>query len=475
MISCILREVRVGVPVGEVTETLEGKPRSGRAAEPSDAGLVLLFARGFAALPSAFVLDRDVMLIGREAAAATIVIPQRAVSRLHARLARAGDAWILRDLESRNGIVVNGRAVQEATLTANAEVRIGDAIFKFVPSGARAHARYHLDGTVEGDARLVTIPGAAGGLQMARISTEVETIGPSDMPVLVLGETGTGKELVAQALHATSNRSGPFRALNCAAIPEALVESELFGYKRGAFSGATRDQVGIVRAAHGGTLLLDEVGDMPLEAQAKLLRMLETREVVPLGAVVGERVDVRVVAATHQDLRALVAAGRFRGDLHARLDGYTLTLPPLRERKEDLYPLVRHFLRAYEAPEREVTFGFMQAVCQYAWPYNVRELAAAVKRAVITSEGAALDHEHLPAAVAAQAPNAGSVAPISRQAALLAPSPRMRRPDRESFDKLLSQHQGNIAAVARELGRDRALIHRWMRALGIDPEAYRPR
>ena len=469
-------------PASEATSSFEvwGGPRRPHG-NGGTAGLLLLYAEGFDALPRVFVLDRSTVLVGREAEAANLVIPQRAVSRVHAALQQSQDGtWCLRDLDSRNGVLVNGRRIREATLHGGDELRIGNAVFAFVASGAEAYAPYALDGRVAAPSRCCTIPGAIGGLAMARISVEVETIATSALTVLVHGETGTGKELVARALHGMSGRSGPLRSLNCASIPATLVESELFGHVRGAFSGATRDHVGMVRAAHGGTLFLDEIGDMPLEAQTKLLRVLETKEVVPVGAVTAQRVDVRVVSATHHDLRALVAAGRFRADLYARLDGYTLRLPPLRERKEDLYALVRHFLAADGAATREITFGFMVALCHYDWPYNVRELGAVVKRALTVSDGAALDAAHLSEPILARMRAYGDERPLPPPASTreeAAPSepkrPREPRPPREELVRLLQQHDGNVTAVARAIDRDRGLLNRWLRADGIVPEDYR--
>src|SRR6185503_14726634 len=178
-----------------------------------------------------------------------------------------------------------------------------------------------------------------GGYQIDRLASALERVSKSEISVILLGESGTGKEVFAQQLHDWSGRKGAFQAVNCAAIPATLLESELFGYKRGAFSGADRDKTGLVRSADGGTLFLDEIGDMPPDAQAKLLRVLQSKEIVPVGAHTPERVDVRVVCATHRDLTKLQAEGRFRGDLFARLNEYSLRLPPLRERKEDIFVL----------------------------------------------------------------------------------------------------------------------------------------
>jgi DNA-binding NtrC family response regulator len=468
-------------PEGEHTSTMDDwrgsrVPGGASSRGGADAGLVLLYADNFHEVPAAVRFDRDVVLFGREADAANVVIPQRAVSRVHAAISASGKGFRIKDVGSHNGIVVSGRKVIDAELCDGDEVRIGDAVFKFVARGVSPYASYRIDGGLAQGARRTKIPGAVGGLAMANLSSEVETIAPSDLPVLVLGETGTGKELIAQGLHSLSGRRGAMRALNCASIPGGLVESELFGHVRGAFSGATRDHVGMIRAADQGTLLLDEIGDMPLEAQAKLLRVLETKEVLPVGAVSGQRVEVRVVGSTHRDLRALVASGRFRADLYARLDGYTLRLPPLRARKEDVFMLVRHWLQANGAGDRTPTFGFMLALCSYDFPYNVRELAAAVKRAITVAGNGPLDSMHLPEPILENMRTYGLPAEAEPAEASVLENEkagRSRRPDPARLVELLREHNGNVSAVARALAKDRALVNRWIRADGVDPDSYR--
>jgi DNA-binding NtrC family response regulator len=473
----------VTVHPDENTETASGLEIGGPdgARAGADAGLVLLYADAFSTLPSVFLLESEVSIIGRSAPA-HVVIAHPTISRMHLRIARTEDGFVLRDLGGRNGVVVNGRRVTETFLAHGDVIRVGDVLLALVVRGASAFVPYRIDGHVASGARRVAIEGAVGGAQLARTSAELVNVAKTSLPVLVLGETGTGKELVARALHTASGRPGPFRALNCAAIPEALVESELFGFKKGSFSGATRDHQGIVRAADGGTLLLDEIGDMPLEAQAKLLRTLETREVVPVGGVTGEKVDVRIVSATHRDVRARVDAGQFRGDLYARLNGYTLSLKPLRERKEDLYLLVRHFLAEAGEGHREVSLRFMVTVCQYDWPYNVRELASAVKRAVSVSDGGPLDAPDLPDSVTVAMKDYGAPGPPSDEpppsSMARAPSrepsrPRYQRPTPADLEALARAHRGNLAAIGRALGKDRAQIHRWLQMFGIDPEQYR--
>jgi DNA-binding NtrC family response regulator len=430
-----------------------------------EAGLVLLYAADFERLPAALVLRPDGLVIGRAPPAGGLCIAHRSASQLHARVVRRDEEWVIKDVGSRNGTLVNGRLVTEAVLEELDEIRIGDALFKFVAEGARAYEAYRIDGSgPDPDPSLV------GGYQIRSALREVAAVAATELSIIVQGETGTGKELAASAVHRASGRRGPLVALNCAAIPANLVESELFGFRRGSFTGADRDKNGLIKMAHGGTLFLDEIGDMPLDAQAKLLRVIETRELLPLGATRGESVDVRFVCATHRDLRKLVDDQRFRGDLFARLQGSTIRLPPLRERKEDLYALVTHFLEAAGAAmgaSARVGISFMAGICHYDWPYNVRELEAAVRRAVAVTRGPELSAEDLPEAVREEMREYGSpAAPRPAQARPAAPTP-------DELRALLDRHKGNVAAVARELGRDRAQIHRWMRYAGIDPQDHR--
>ncbi len=194
--------------------------------------------------------------------------------------------------------MVDGAYVGEVELEPNHEIRVGDAMFKFAPAGADKCVAYRIDGNVSGDRRAKAFSELVGGAQMDQIAADIERIAPTELSAVVLGETGTGKEVVARGIHRYSGRKGTLQAINCAAIPHNLLESELFGYRRGAFSGADRDKPGLVHGADGGTLFLDEIGDMPLETQAKLLRLLESGEMLPLGATRAERVDVRTICAT---------------------------------------------------------------------------------------------------------------------------------------------------------------------------------
>jgi transcriptional regulator with PAS, ATPase and Fis domain len=459
-----------------------GSSRGPAAASGPRAGLLLLYAEDYLRLPAIWLLDAERTLIGRDQTA-DLQIPVTAVSRRHAEISWEGSCFVLRDLGSRNGTLLDGGQITEAALEHASEVRIGDAILKFVEKHAEAYVGYRIDGSMLDSARLAKRETElVGGYLMDRVAAEVERIAPAGLSVMLLGESGTGKEVAARELHRLSGRRGGFCAINCAAIPGSLIESELFGYKRGAFSGAERDKPGLFRAAHEGSLLLDEIGDMPLEAQAKLLRVLQSKEVFPLGATMPERVDVRIICATHRDLWRLQKLGTFREDLFARLNEYQLRLIPLRERKEDVYMLVRAFLLRHGRPELQTSFKFMTGLLHYDWPYNVRELEACIKRCIALCDGGQLDEQHLPDAVREAVADYGqrldlvqSEQRASAHAELHAQPPGLRHapPNETELRALLDLHQGNIAAVGRELGRARMQVHRWMKRYGIAIEEYR--
>jgi two-component system nitrogen regulation response regulator NtrX len=296
--------------------------------------------------------------------------------------------------------------------------------------------------------------------------------------VQITGETGTGKERVARALHVASGRRGRFVAVNCAAIPSALLESELFGYERGAFSGAQARHIGRIEQAQGGTLLLDEVGDMPPELQAKLLRVIEGREVERLGGAAPIAIDARILASTHRDLLCAIKEGRFREDLYYRLNVFPVTVPPLRARPDDILPLVRAFAAELVGPQVPLTITRTgeTALRAHAWPGNVRELRNVVERLGLMRADErtfVIDAEDMAAigAGAVALPHTASP-PAQRDAA---PSSLGERPLRallESYERglleaALAQTQGNIASAARLLKTDRGNLHRRLRALGI--------
>ncbi|NPD26875.1 sigma 54-interacting transcriptional regulator [Corallococcus exiguus] len=398
------------------------------------------------------------------------------LSRGHARLTREGRSWCVEDLGSRNGTFLNGRRLQaRSPLTWGDVLRLGDTLFVFAEAVSDA-----------ADARRV--PGlVGGGAALARLRQDIGRVAGHAHSVLILGETGTGKEVVAGALHALSGRKGPFVALNCGGVAESVLDSELFGHVRGAFTGAASSRDGLLREAEGGTLFLDELGEMPSTLQVKLLRVLETRAVRALGSDREVAVDVRIVAATHRDLVTRVNEAAFRADLYARLAQWRIVMPPLRERREDLAPLVRHLLGRLGAASRPCDVGLAEALLLHDWPLNVRGLLNLLSMAVIASDGGRLTLAEQVArellvdqGLVARTPPPDDAAP-ERSAPLDAPpppppAPRLARPavpPRQELESHLRTHQGNVAEVARLLGCSRQQVYRWIDELGLDLNRYR--
>jgi len=323
---------------------------------------------------------------------------------------------------------------------------------------------------------------------MQRIFRLVRKVARTDSTVLLIGESGTGKELIARALHLQSRRAaGPFIPVNVGALPESLIESELFGHVRGAFTGAAADRAGLIEAADRGTLFLDEIGDMPLPTQVKLLRTLESNEVRRLGDNDTRVVDIRVVAATHRDLRREVAEGRFREDLFFRLNVVQIDLPPLRERREDIGLLAAYFLerQSARAGRRGLAFSpeAIRALEGYDYPGNVRELENAIEHAVAVCEGPILTAADLPAAIRVprllsegspeRAARAGDDVPRAEDGAVPGAAGRPRDSwsladvEREHIRLVLARHRGNATNAARQLGISRTTLWRKLREYGL--------
>lgn len=332
-------------------------------------------------------------------------------------------------------------------------------------------------------------PLLGGSAAITDVRALLGRIAPSDVTVLVTGESGTGKELAARTLHALSPRHDkPFVAVNCAALPADLLESELFGYVRGAFTGADRDKDGLLTAAHGGTLFLDEVGDAPANVQAKLLRVLQERRFMRLGAVREEACDVRVVAATNRDLREDVTSGRFREDLFYRLHVVPVRMPALRERREDIPPLADLFLRRaaqqHGTPRAQLLPDAVHLLVRHDWPGNVRELANVMMGAVLLARDGRVGAADLMAvmpncASRAAQPSADRTSPSDADAWLEEEGelPSMRRArerfDRAYLEEVLRRVQGNVSAAARIAERNRTDFHDLLRRHGIDASAFR--
>jgi len=418
-----------------------------------------------------FALDGvDTIAIGRGATRAyvrdghelRIDVPDPRMSSRHARIVRTESGFELEDLGSTNGTRVDGDRVNRALLRDGSIAELASTLFVL----RTALATPSTDRSVVDGARLLADEALATLVPTyTALLTGLVRVALSDVPVLLLGESGSGKEVLARAVHTMSMRKGAFVPVNCGALPETLIEGQLFGHARGAFSGAVRDEVGLVRASDGGTLFLDEIGDLPKTSQAALLRVLQEREVMPVGATRAVKVDLRVVAATHRRVDVLQEEGDFRSDLYARLAGFTFDLPPLRERREDVGVLVAALLRRL-APDRNFTLSTSAgaALLRYTFPLNVRELHQALSVAlVLAGDGNVIELAHLPE-------------PMRRARSLPPPRVALTNEDDElrvSLTSLLQTHQGNVSIVARELGKTRMQIHRWMKRFGIDPESFR--
>jgi len=416
---------------------------------------------------------RGKLVIGR-AAHCDLRINIPSVSREHA-VVHAGSAPTLEDLGSSNGTWLDGVMLARsapATFGVGRVIQLGDALLvvqpAMLPAGMEAPPA----------SSLVAAP-AAGESAIERLGRLVELVATSTLPVILRGETGAGKEVTAERIHARSARAAfPYLKLNCAAFADSMVESELFGHERGAFTGATQAKAGLFEAARGGTVLLDEVTELSLPVQAKLLRALGNREVMRVGATKPTPIDVRFIAATNQDFSGLVAAGRFRADLYFRLNGISLEIPPLRERRSEIVPLALELAAAAAAElgrkPPQLDAAARSWLLAYAWPGNVRELKNVIERATLLSQGSTISAQHLHADPLSQpeagftvnarepAPSAASpVTTLTPQASTSELREELRGIERERIVQAMSQAGGNQTLAARLLGISRrALITR---------------
>lgn len=395
--------------------------------------------------PGLVALPEGRTLLGRDpGCGAKLAHPS--VSRRHLAFHVAGERIDVEDLGSANGTLLGDRRLPPGE---RVPLRDGDAL---VVGSAHALVR----GPPEPH------PAAAGGTAMERLHTLVDRVALGTIPVTLVGETGVGKEVIAERLHAHSpRRDRPFVRINCAAVPELLLESELFGYERGAFTGAVRSKPGLFEAADGGTLLLDEVGELPAGAQAKLLRALDRREVHRVGAVRPRAVDVRLIAATARDLHALQLAGGFRADLYFRLCGVILEVPPLRDRLDEVSPLAREFVeessRQLGRPAPVLDSAALRLLREWSWPGNVRELRHVIDAAVLLAEGRRIGPAQLPERI-----RAGAEPP---------PGPGLRgevaQVERQRILEALEACGGNQSAAARALGISRRTVISRIEAWGL--------
>jgi DNA-binding NtrC family response regulator len=385
------------------------------------------------------------------------------VSGHHARIAPLpGGTFEILDHASKNGTWVDNAQIQlNVPLRDGALVFLGNHVGVF-----RIVSVLELD-AIKNDLVQPFGPVATSSPAMALACDRLRRLAASEGELLIVGETGVGKEVYARAVHQASGRKGRFIAINCAAIPRELVESELFGYRQGAHSTAHQAKPGLIEEAEGGTLFLDEIGEMTPEAQTKLLRFLQDREMTPLGSTRPRRIDVRIVAATNRTGGgpAGKGPGGLRDDIVGRLGAAPIHLPPLRSRIEDLGALCAHFLRA--APGTKFEQPAFRALCLHGWPLNVRELEKIVNTAAVLAAGAkpiALRDLPEPIAQAITTP----VAVAGRRSS--GPSPTSGQ-----LEELLRRYDGNVAEVSRDLGKHRAAVWRWIKKFGLGPQNFRPK
>ena len=415
------------------------------------------------------VFDRPEIEIGRAVGADGLWFPDdERVSRQHARLCfdfRSGQATL--EDSSKSGTFVQGRRISGPTSIGPGDVvRVGDSFFLYRIEHDSEHAELSLG-----------LPGIVGvSAPLRALRKTLPLVGPSGATVVVLGESGTGKELVARALHDLSERRGAFVAVNCAAIPEALVESQFFGHVAGAFTGAKAESRGFIRAAEGGTLFLDEIGELPLLLQPKLLRALEERAVTPLGSTESVPCDVRIVAATNRDLSD---RERFRADLFARVSEFVLELPPLRVRREDILPTLLHLL---EGTSAEFAPELVEALLIHDYPHNVRDLRRVATQLRVRGAGRPRWDLSLLERVLSSSPSERPSAPNAlddnvtdpeRQRAPSENPADVPAPSRDELVRLLVSHRGVVADIARATGRSRKQVYRWLDQNGLSLDDYR--
>jgi DNA-binding NtrC family response regulator len=373
-------------------------------------------------------------------------LTDRAVSRRHLELRPAGDGLWLRDLDSTNGTFLRGSKVREAVLQPGESFEVGRTRVEVRTSTSRRRV------ALSKRDRFGGLVGESAA--MKRLYSLLERVCPTDVTVLIEGETGTGKELAARALHDGGNRAaGPFVVVDCSAVSPTLIEAELFGHAKGAFTNADRDRQGAFETAQQGTIFLDEVGELPLELQPKLLRVLQEREVRRIGEQTIRHVDVRVIAATNRDLPEEVAKGRFREDLYYRLAVFRVRMPALRERTEDIPLLVRHFIG--DRPGTAISDETMRKLKGAPWPGNVRELHNTVERALL------LSFEE----IESSSPRAPSTAPAIDASR---PFKEVKNEvvdgfERSYIERLMERAKGNVSRAAREAGIDRKHLERLLK------------
>ncbi|REG27927.1 DNA-binding NtrC family response regulator [Archangium gephyra] len=417
------------------------------------------------------VSDKERLRCGAHPTNDLVLAEDRTASRHHFEIINTERGWLLVDLNSTNGTFLDGRRIERAYLSAGAQIRAGSSTLTFAPIDEEV--------TVEPD-REGELCGLVGqSVKMRQVFALIKKIAPMDVSVIIGGETGTGKELVARAIHELSGRKkGPMVVLDCGAIPPNLIESELFGHEKGSFTGAMAARPGAFERAHGGTIFLDELGELRLDLQPKLLRVLENREVRRVGGNDTLEVDCRVIAATNRDLPKEIAAGNFREDLFFRLSVINLQLPPLRERREDIPLILKRGLADPEVMARHgrkrISPEALSLLMAYAWPGNVRELMNVLSHVLAFSDGEEVLPEHLPPRVRGQ--QREGPLPFNEHLTFKdAKEQLLENFEREYVTSVLTRCEGNLSRAARESGLHRKSIERLVKKYQLDAKGMKPR
>jgi transcriptional regulator with GAF, ATPase, and Fis domain len=412
---------------------------------------------------SEHLISSDVIRVGK-AAENDLVVTDDTVSRVHFEIVRDAKGYLLRDLKSTNGTFLDGAEIKEAYIRAGSVISAGAAELKFTPFEERIE--------ILPSEKEELGPMVGRSTQMREIFGLIERIAPTDATVLIEGETGTGKDMIARTLHQLSRRSqGPFIVVDCGAVAGTLIESELFGHEKGSFTGAVSTRQGAFEMAHGGTVFLDELGELSLDLQPKLLRVIEQRELRRVGGSKTIKVDLRILAATRKDLRSEVEKGKFREDLYFRLNVVPIVAPPLRDRREDIPLLVELFLRQLGSPGGPLSENTVAALRAHDWPGNVRELRNVLERALALGSDAGA----LVAPLGERPTASGSRAAIPVEFAPGLPFRDEKERWNEAFERryltwLLRRAEGNISKAARDADMDRKYLHKLLKKYGIDPE-----
>ncbi len=417
------------------------------------------------------VSEKERLRIGKDSDS-DLVLGDRTVSRRHAEIVFTEKGYLLTDLDSTNGTFLDGRRVERAFLAPNTVIQLGDtSTVTFSPVEEEIPIEADADGFFAGM--------VGRSMKMRQIFGLLKKIAPMDVSVIIQGETGTGKELAARAIHDHSNRrDGPFVVLDGGAIPPNLIESELFGHEKGSFTGAVAAREGAFERASGGTIFLDELGELRLDLQPKLLRVLETRELRRVGGNQTIPVDVRVIAATNRDLTREVQDGNFREDLFFRLSVINVPLPPLRQRRDDIPHLVRHVLAQPEVVQKHgmksISPAAMGLLTTYPWPGNVRELVNVMSHVLTFSDGPEIDVPALPPRLQHGDLPSGPLPFNEHLAFKEAKEQLLETFEREYLVTLLSRCEGNMSRAARESGLHRKTIERLVKKYELDPRGMRP-